>query len=883
MSPCSLEPCASGSTCTNLADGFLCECRLGFTGQLCDIEINECDEEPCLNGGFCTDLINGFECACLPVFSGPECQFEVILCETDSCLNGGTCMEEPGGLSCECAPGYTGETCEEDVDVCQMGLCQNNGTCMEFTGPLFMCVCPQGFTGELCDSEIDFCADAPCAPTANCTSNRAGFECECLPGFSGIRCEVDIDECESNPCGNNGTCLNDINQYICICQQGFTGSDCQTDANECELAPCNNGGVCTDIIGGFICECLTGFTGSTCGDQIDFCADGPCFNSGECTNVLGGFTCNCTTGWSGDRCQYATVEAKLRSCGLNAPVDIFSELSIPTSSEGHVVFTNDSAPIGANFSLGFRDGLYFSAWIWQEEDTAGTVFSYESSSSSVALVSDLNTREVVLYYESSMGSDSATFSAVPIEGGQWHHIAFVVLNLGSVSLAINNDYHISTTAELSVPETITAQIGQTNSFQPGLSRFRGLMRSAALSSVSPESSSAAFDLATLEPCTVECIGGEGYCTNNGQCLDLFGPQRRCSCPIGYTGPFCQYPQHSLSFGGTGFAQLSEIGQSVSSFALNFKTDSPTGELAAVTGNQLELTLQLNSGGLAIGLLSCNSTVSSLSTQINTSLDDLQLHRISLSTNSEESSLSVNLDGEEAHVFNFALPLCTNPTPHPLYLGSNFSGCIQDVEINTGMVDIETLELSGATEFGCNRDTAQFPGAGSYVELPEFVSRDSQAISFEFNTLTTDGIIYFSRRLPTEATGPDPNDFIAIYIDNGEVVFTFNLGEDSQDVTITIPSTVNDGQWHYVRAVQNGTMASLTVDGDTIEDVSAGQLEKLDTTGSVFLGSVPSDSQIESFTGFVDYTGCVRNLEQNGQAVDLQLHTAVQNVHFGTCN
>lgn len=873
LSPCSFEPCASGSTCTNLAEGFVCECPPGFTGELCDIEIDECAENPCLNGGSCTDMINGFECDCLPEFSGSECEVQVIFCELDSCSNGGTCLEEEGGFSCMCTPGYTGEFCDADFDECSVGICQNNATCVNTNGS-FVCICQSGFTGELCDIEIDFCADGPCGSNGNCSSSRTGFECACLPGFSGVRCENDINECESNPCQNAGTCINLINEFMCICQTGFTGSECQNDIDECSSAPCQNGGLCNNTFGGFTCDCPIGFTGSACEEQIDFCAAEPCFNGGECTNIAGGFNCNCTTGWSGDRCQYGTVEAKLRSCGLTAPINIFSELSISTSSEGHVVFTDDTTPVEGNFS-DFSTGLYFSAWVWQEDDTTAAIFTYESSNGFASLVSNLNSREVVFYFETSTGSMSVSFSNVPTEGSKWHHIAFAVTII-DIQLAIDETYHDSVNVlDFPFPEGITLQLGQAHPSQPDISHFRGLMSGAALSPVTFDS--VASDLATLEDCTVDCIGGEGYCTNNGECLDLFGAQRRCLCPTAYTGPFCQYPQSTLSFEGNGFALLPEAGQTIYTFALHFKTDSLMGELATITGDQLQVTIQFNGEGLAVQLESCNSTIDSYSTDTTTSLDDLHLHQIMLSSNHDQSEISVSLDGEEVNVFNLSVPLCNNPMDHPLYLGTNFSGCIQNVEINTEAINVAALELAGDTELGCSRDTAQFQGAGSYVELPEFVSRENQTISFEFNTLDTNGIIYFSERRPTEATGPSPNDFIAIYIDAGEVVFTFNLGEEGQETTIQSLGTVNDGHWHYLTAVQNGTIASLTVDGNRMDTMATGQLEKLDTTGSVFLGSVPMGTRFE------DFTGCVRDLEQNGQAVDLQTYIAIQNVHFGTCN
>jgi len=70
-----------------------CECSgTGFTGDQCEIQLNDCASDPCKNGGTCVDGIQSFSCLCLPTFSGDICEHSVNI--SISCLNGGTLNSE---------------------------------------------------------------------------------------------------------------------------------------------------------------------------------------------------------------------------------------------------------------------------------------------------------------------------------------------------------------------------------------------------------------------------------------------------------------------------------------------------------------------------------------------------------------------------------------------------------------------------------------------------------------------------------------------------------------------------------------------------------------------------------------------------------------------
>lgn len=59
-------------TCVTNPTGSYCQCKPGFTGALCDEDINECTGNVC--PGACTNTIGSFTCECPEGFTGPGCQ-----------------------------------------------------------------------------------------------------------------------------------------------------------------------------------------------------------------------------------------------------------------------------------------------------------------------------------------------------------------------------------------------------------------------------------------------------------------------------------------------------------------------------------------------------------------------------------------------------------------------------------------------------------------------------------------------------------------------------------------------------------------------------------------------------------------------------------------
>ena len=709
----------------------------------------------------------------------------------------------------------------------------------------------------------------------NCSSTLSGFTCLCNRGFTGLQCEENIDECGSNTCAAGATCMDGIDHFTCLCPPGFTGLTCSDSIDECASQPCLNGGTCVeDEVAGFECLCLAGSTGTLCETPFDLCTLTPCFNNGTCTGTDGGFECACPPGWTGRQCQFPlSVSTKLASCGFDGATDVFWEILNTTDS---VAFTRSSAPVEINYSLS-SEMLYFSSWVWQEEETVGTIFSLTSSTTDrvqVGVVSDPEFSEVTLYYTSTgMGESELTITNTPLTPAHWHHVALTISNT-TFSLSVDNHTMFDRSVfNLLLPTSVNLTIGGGGTKD----EFIGIMRGASLYD-------GRVDLSSVEGCLVGCVGGgDGYCQNGGVCFDQFSPQYYCSCTFGYSGPFCQYQNHRISFERGGSA--SPLGQhdTLSSVELDFKSGSAMGQIVSHTSSTFSTFVGVTDTILHVNFTYCDSQTQAVALPAPRAGDG-NWHSLSLSYTPEIVSITLD-DNDSSIVPLLNVTGCNTQADFPLVLGGTtdqppIDGCVRNVILDSLLLQSSELELREGAQFGCRRDTAQFFGQ-SFLLLPQFLSPDHQTISLFLNTRSSEGVVYYSHRTPGDATGENPLDFLALHLSSGRLSLSYNLGEST--TTISVPAALNDGQWHYVEASLNGTMGVLSVDGESQQGMVQGPLNMLDTTASVLVGGVPVLERVTSFSEYTSYNGCVQELEQNGDPVDLQSFMASQNVRFGTCN
>ncbi|XP_069017360.1 protocadherin Fat 4 isoform X2 [Embiotoca jacksoni] len=168
--PCLTSPCQNGASCNKniyisqeaavlesvvvifvspQKEILNCTCLVGFTGSLCEDDIDECEVNPCENNGTCVNTAGSFYCQCQSDFSGSVCSADVDECLKVKCQNGGTCSPSQDGYHCHCVAGFEGEMCEELIDHCRSTPCIQ-GTCINLLAG-FSCNCPFGVSGVHCE------------------------------------------------------------------------------------------------------------------------------------------------------------------------------------------------------------------------------------------------------------------------------------------------------------------------------------------------------------------------------------------------------------------------------------------------------------------------------------------------------------------------------------------------------------------------------------------------------------------------------------------------------------------------------------------------------------------------------------------------------------
>ncbi|CAH7058248.1 Cntnap4 [Phodopus roborovskii] len=167
------------------------------------------------------------------------------------------------------------------------------------------------------------------------------------------------------------------------------------------------------------------------------------------------------------------------------------------------------------------------------------------------------------------------------------------------------------------------------------------------------------------------------------------------------------------------------------------------------------------------------------------------------------------------------------------------------------------------QYHCNWpfwNAASFNTEASYLHFPTLHGELSADVSFFFKTTALSGVFLENLGI---------SDFIRIELRSPTTVtFSFDVGNGPFEISVQSPTHFNDNQWHHVRVERNMKEASLQVD-ELLPKIQAAPTDGhvlLQLNSQLFVGGTATRQR-----GFL---GCIRSLQLNGMALDLEERATV---------
>uniref|UniRef100_A0A8U8C8Q8 Uncharacterized protein n=1 Tax=Geospiza parvula TaxID=87175 RepID=A0A8U8C8Q8_GEOPR len=445
-----------------------------------------------------------------------------------------------------------------------------------------------------------------------------------------------------------------------------------------------------------------------------------------------------------------------------------------------------------------------------------------------------------------------------LNNGQWHSVSLSVKR-NRISVRVDND--VTSSAHAFIPLQIYSDVfyfggeissGNISECNTSFGGFQGCMRHISIGNKAVDMISIQqngfgnFSDLQIDLCgiTDRCL--PNYCEHGGECSQSWN-SFHCNCAnTGYKGATCHYPIYEQSC-----EAYKHRGNTSGFYSIDSDGSGPLGPFL-VYCNMTDTTwtiIQHNSTNLTRVKSANRENPHTVFFKYSASLDQLQA-TINLADHCEQelayyckkSRLLDKSDGmplswwigrtNETHTYwGGSLPAvqkCACGLEGSCIDSQHYCNCDADRDEwtnDTGFLsykdhlpvteivitDTDRPNSEAAYKLGpllCRGDrtfwnSASFNTETSYLHFPTFHGEFSADVSFFFKTTASSGV--FLENLGIQ-------DFIRIELQSPyEVAFSFDVGNGPSEVIVQSRNSLNDNQWHYVKAERNVKEASLQID------------------------------------------------------------------------
>ncbi|XP_073483348.1 laminin subunit alpha-2 isoform X3 [Aquarana catesbeiana] len=366
---------------------------------------------------------------------------------------------------------------------------------------------------------------------------------------------------------------------------------------------------------------------------------------------------------------------------------------------------------------------------------------------------------------------------------------------------------------------------------------------------------------------------------------------------------------TVQFDGDGYASVSRPvrwNPNISTIVFKFKTFSANALLMYLATNDLKdfMSIELSDGrikvsydlgsGTAFAVSNKNHndgkwksfTLSRIQKQTNFSTVDVDTNEEDkVTTIATGSNFGLNLKAHE-NIYFGGLPVLNGLRSEVSV--NKYAGCLKDIEISRTPYNLlSSSEYIGLTK-GCALErvyVVSFAKPG-YIEVPPVSLDPGTEITLSFSTKNESGMIlignggnFVSPRRKRRQSG---QVFYAVLLRKGRLEVSIPGPKEIHRITIRPEKgEFHDGKEHSIRIERSRNVFTVQVDEDRSQTLRMPAGHSI-SVKKLFVGGIPSDSQLTMFKGVPPFEGCIWNLLINAVPIDFAQPVSFENADIGRC-